>query len=844
MHSTELSFVSFAENTQDGILVICGQRLVYANHGIEEIIGYSPGELAGLTLGQIIAPDHSQPKASMLNGSGELPTGQYEIYFRRKDKSPCPVEITAAHGQWRDKPALILIVRDISARQRIESQLREIETRFLQITQNIEEVFFVRDLRNNEMIYISPAYEKIWQRPVSEIYENPLAFVKYIHPADRPRIEDIILARNLSRQGFSTYQYRIILPDGGVRCIRARTFPVMDETGRAYRVAGIAEDVTAERLAEEKLRFSEMQLRQIIDLVPHSIFVKDFAGRFLLVNKAKADFYGTTVERLTGCLQVDFHPRNDELKNMQADDRAVLDTKLPKQIPEEEVTDANGTQHALQTIKIPFTTSMNGTEAVLGVAVDITDRKRAEQALRLSEERFRLSLRYGSIGTWDWNIKTGELYWSELVAHLFGYRSNATETSYDAFLNALHPDDRPFVENAVKDCIETGRDYDIEHRVLWQDGSVHWLHESGGVIYGSDGRAERMVGVVREVTRRKSAEQLLIESEEKYRAVMENASDAILLGTMDARIIDANRRAEELFGYTRKELLQLHARAIHPKEEHPALAAAFKDLEAKGSSLYEHRILRKDGRTANVEVAARVIEYRGERVVMAIFRDTTARRHAEEERLAHAKAQRDTLVREVHHRIKNNLQGVVGLLRQHTTRNPELREPLESAISQVNAMAVVHGLYGRGSNERIVLCDMVRAICQSAGGLTGKMVEPHLTVTVENPIRVSNEEAVPLALILNELIFNAIKHQATDKNPVQVYVQDESWGGRVRIVTPDTRLPEGFDFASNAGLGIGLKLVKSLLPSKGCQLQIRNDATNVIADLLISSPVLAPVSAP
>ncbi|MEJ2651256.1 MAG: PAS domain S-box protein [Gammaproteobacteria bacterium] len=332
MHSTELSFVSFAENTQDGILVICGQRLVYANHGIEEIIGYSPAELAGLTLGQIIAPDHSQPKASMLNGSGELPTGQYEIYFRRKDKSPCPVEITAAHGQWRDKPALILIVRDISARQRIESQLREIETRFLQITQNIEEVFFVRDLRNNEMIYISPAYEKIWQRPVSEIYENPLAFVKYIHPADRPRIEDIILARNLSRQGFSTYQYRIILPDGGVRCIRARTFPVMDETGRAYRVAGIAEDVTAERLAEEKLRFSEMQLRQIIDLVPHSIFVKDFAGRFLLVNKAKADFYGTTVERLTGCLQVDFHPRNDELKNMQADDRAVLDTKLPKRI--------------------------------------------------------------------------------------------------------------------------------------------------------------------------------------------------------------------------------------------------------------------------------------------------------------------------------------------------------------------------------------------------------------------------------------------------------------------------------------------------------------------------------
>ena len=82
------------------------------------------------------------------------------------------------------------------------------------------------------------------------------------------------------------------------------------------------------------------------------------------------------------------------------------------------------------------------------------------------------------------------------------------------------------------------------------DGSIHWVHESGGVVYSADGNAERMLGTVRDITRRKSAEQSLMASETKYRAVMENASDAILLGTMDAWIIDANRRAEELFGYT------------------------------------------------------------------------------------------------------------------------------------------------------------------------------------------------------------------------------------------------------------------------------------------------------
>lgn len=842
MHSTELSFVSFAENIHDGILILLGKDIVYANHSMEQISGYSPSELTGLTLDHIIALDDGLADDFTANDKGRLPTGRYNISFRRKDHKQFPAEVTATNGRWHDNPALILIISDISDRHRIETQLRDVETRFLQLTQNIEEVFFVRDLQENKIIYISPAYEKIWQRPVSEMYENPLAFMEHIHPLDKPHIQALVHKRDLNREGFSTYQYRIILPDGEIRWIRARTFPVTDPSGHAYRVAGIAEDITSERLAEDKLRLSERQLRQIIDLVPHAIFVKDHEGRFLLVNEAKADFYATTVEKLTGALQSELHPHPDQLKCMQADDRAVLDTKRPMQIPEEELVDASGNRHFLQTVKIPFTTSMDGKSAVLGVSVDITEHKRAEQALRLSEDRLRLSLRYGNIGTWDWNIETGELYWSELVAPLFGCQPGATETSYTAFLNAVHPEDRQFVENAVKACIESGHDYDIEHRVLWQNGSVHWLHESGKVIYGRDGAAERMVGVVREITRRKLAEQLLMESEKKYRAVMENASDAILLGTMDAWIIDANRRAEELFGYTHEELLQLHATAIHPKEEHPNLAAAFKDLSSKGSSLYEHLILHKDGSITNAEVAARVIDYQGEKFVMAIFRDTTARKFAEEERLAHAKAQRDTLVREVHHRIKNNLQGVVGLLRQHTTKNPELREPLESAIVQVNAMAVVHGLYGRDSHEQIVLCEMARAICHSASGLTGRKVDPHLTIAVENPIRISNEEAVPVALILNELIFNAIKHQTGNTEPVRVYVQDNKGGARVRIVTSDTRLPESFDFASDAGLGTGLKLVKSLLPSKGCQLRIRNDATNVIAELLLTSPVVAPTS--
>lgn len=147
-------------------------------------------------------------------------------------------------------------------------------------------------------------------------------------------------------------------------------------------------------------------------------------------------------------------------------------------------------------------------------------------ALKENEHRLNLSQIYANIGTWDWVIDTGELYWSERIWALFGHINDAVETSYDNFISAVHPDDREIVQEAVNRCVEYGEEYNIEHRVVWSDGSVHWLHESGNVLRDEEGRPLRMLGVVQDIDSRKRAELALIESENQLKEAKDIAEKA------------------------------------------------------------------------------------------------------------------------------------------------------------------------------------------------------------------------------------------------------------------------------------------------------------------------------
>ena len=275
---------------------------------------------------------------------------------------------------WALKPFLA----DRNAAQRA---LRESEALFRQLSENIPQVFWMTDLEKNEVLYVSPAYEQVWGRSCESLYDNPMSFVDAIHPDDRAEVID-----DIGRQAQGAYdaEYRVVRPDGSVRLIRDRAFPVRDADGKVYRIAGIAEDVTEKKRSEEALRDSEERIRGIIENSPDSIVLKDRMGRFQLANRNFLARYGLTEAQVLGKTAYDFHPK--EIADLHAvQDRQVVESGsvIRDNIT---VSFADGREHDLVVTRFPIIDNQGRVLGIGSISADVTEQKKAQQALHEAQK--------------------------------------------------------------------------------------------------------------------------------------------------------------------------------------------------------------------------------------------------------------------------------------------------------------------------------------------------------------------------------------------------------------------------------------------------------------------------
>lgn len=332
------------------------------------------------------------------------------------------------------------------------------------------------------------------------------------------------------------------------------------------------------------------------------------------------------------------------------------------------------------------------------------------------------------------------------------------------------------------------------------------------------------------------------QSNARLAAIVESSQDAIISRRLDGTVLTWNAGAERLFGYAAAEITGGNIASIIPPELRGEMLAKQALLE-QGAAIQSFEAVRiaKDGHRIQVLHSMSAIRDASGAMhaVSSIMRDITQFKQIEEDRLARAIRQRDTLVREVHHRIKNNLQGVIGLLRQKVHKHPALAPEIEEAILQLHSVSTVYGLERGHLGVPLPLAGIVDGICSTTESITGcRVTKSYLS---DSPQRacIINSEAVAVAVAINELVFNAIKHGSkTDSgNGVEVLLREAAGGAEIRI-TNRGELPSQFDLADDRNLGSGLELVKALLSQPGSDLEVGCAGQEVKVVLKLTPPLI------
>ncbi|HYA60230.1 MAG TPA: PAS domain S-box protein, partial [Burkholderiaceae bacterium] len=356
--------------------------------------------------------------------------------------------------------------------------------------------------------------------------------------------------------------------------------------------------------------------------------------------------------------------------------------------------------------------------------------------------------------------------------------------------------------------------------------------------------ARYVMSIIDDLTGEVLAEAALRETEARFRQFAENIDQLLFIASADlTQVFYVNDRYTQLVGAPPSELLgdaRSARKYVHPDD----LAMLDRQLPRLLAKLRHQRRTEFSVRVNHPTRGVRMLNVRlnpahihdGSIRVFGIADDITERRAAEQQRLEEAVMQRDVLVREVHHRIKNNLQGVAGLLQQMASAKPEVASTLHEIAGQIQAIAQVHGLQ-IGSGGTLPVLGVAQGIFSNLGAMFGADVRFESEAPALWRWGLPENEAVPLALVINELGTNAIKYRSSRELAIEVRIASRPDGVALQIDNAG-RLPTGFDLA-RIGSGVtGLSLIKALLPRRGAKLRIEQLGSLVRTTLELSGPAI------
>ncbi|TDU80849.1 PAS domain S-box-containing protein [Prosthecobacter fusiformis] len=610
------------------------------------------------------------------------------------------------------------------------------------------------------------------------------------------------------------FQTDYLAADGTCRPVDFSLSPVLNEEGRVAYLVPEARDISEHRMTTEKLEGSSQRLLLATQAAGIGIWDWNIVTNHLVWDDLMHQIYQTSaIEPWQGyeIWESRLHPddRAGTLQALQETLEGKRDFNIVFRIiwPDESV-------HYIQTNAI-LQRAPDGTPLrMLGTNADITKQVMSEAGLLESEERFRHAFEYSAIGFALLEPDGTWMTMNRALCEIVGYTEE--ELLGRTFQDITHPDDlEADMENVNRLIRGEITHYQMEKRYIRKDGSVVWIVLTASLVKEADGSPAYFISQVEDITQRHEAERVLNYQQKQLRMLIEHTPAAVAMFDHDMCYVAASRRWREDYHLQSQPLLGRSHYEVFPeigedwKEIHrQALAGAVVSKD-------EDRFIRADGQEEWLRWEVRPwMEVDGEIGGVVMFTEVITERKQAAENIRASLEEKEVLLREIHHRVKNNMQIISSLLQLQTSA---LHDPADVAIFQdcqarIHAMAMVHDrLYRSGNLSTINFGDHLRELASlMARGQAARM--SHILMDVQcDDVELDLDKAIPLGLIATELITNAFKHAFKDREEGRITIllqKSEDKHMILRISDDGHGIPVNDDPISARTLG--LRLVRSL----------------------------------
>ncbi|MCP4724465.1 MAG: PAS domain S-box protein [bacterium] len=545
----------------------------------------------------------------------------FEWTHKRLDGTIFEAEVSVSRVDWSDETNLLAVVRDTTSKKKAERELKQSEKKYRLLIENLLSGYALHEIVVNDQ-----------DEPVDYIFLEVNKAFEIITGKER----EMIIGRKVTEvfPGIEKSEFDWIAKYGEVALkgeeIKIeqyweqldKWFAITVQCPEIGKFVTILEDITARIIAENAVKESEEKYRNLVENSVDSIIITQDT-LMIFANTTATKLIGYSLEYLIGKPLSEFLAP-EEIPKFKAEFELPRAGKDISGKHETILIHKDGTRKYIEANVTMVT--FKGRPATFSSIRDVTDRKKMEDELRTSEERFKLVIEATSVVIWEWDFETDELYFSPIYYKMLGYTPPELPENYATWRSQLHPDDIEDSMRSIEQHIAGGGGlYESEYRFKTKSGNWKWINSRSRIVEWRNEKPKRIVGTMVDIDDRKRAENDLKLSEEKFSKAFYSSSDSIVISDVQSgEIIEVNGGFENTFGYTRLEIIGKTGFELNLWIEKGHREEIFSILKEKGSIRGFHLNMRnKSGMTIDLELNAELIEIDNKKYLLSTVRDIT-----------------------------------------------------------------------------------------------------------------------------------------------------------------------------------------------------------------------------